>query len=400
MINQVVCLERRLLTVFILLGLVSLFADMTYEGARGVSGAYLEVLKGTAVIAGAVTVGEFLGYIIRFFSGYIADKLRKSSALWGLTIAGYVINLVAVPMLALSGRWEVALTLLYLERVGKGLRAPARDVILSEVVEGIGKGRGFGLHEVMDQIGAFAGPLLVAWVLSFSGDDYSLAFASLAFPAVASLACLIIAFRKYPTVKTVTAKKPVVGRRLGKKFDLFSTSLALMTAGYIAWSLISYHVKESGLLSDPEISLLYAIAMGVDALVALPVGMLYDKAGLKSLLLTPLLALTIPPLLLTGSRISIYAMAVVWGAVMAIYETNMRAAIPDLVDPSRRAFAYGTYGVIYGSAWMLGSIIAGIIYTLSPTYLILYSAVMEIASLLAMIPLLRSRGEQKSLVSK
>lgn len=386
-------MEKRLLTVFILLGLVSLFADMTYEGARGVSGAYLEVLGGTAVIAGAVTVGEFLGYVIRFVSGYMADKLRRSSVLWGLTIMGYVINLVAVPMLALSGRWEVALTLLYAERVGKGLRAPVRDVILSEVMEGIGRGKGFGLHEVMDQVGAFAGPLLVMWVLSSSRSDYSLAFTSLAVPATLSLACLLAAFRKYPVVRTVTVEKARVGRRLGRRFNLFSASLALMTAGYIAWSLISYHAKESGLLSDPEISLLYAIAMGVDALVALPVGMLYDRMGLKSLILTPLLTLTIPLLLIANSRIAAYAMAAIWGIVMAIYETNMRAAIPDLVDPSRRALAYGTYGLIYGSAWMFGGFAAGFIYSVSPVYLIPYSVAMEAASLLTMIPLLRSGAE-------
>ncbi|MGC8974870.1 MAG: MFS transporter [Thermoprotei archaeon] len=363
---------------------------MTYEGARGVSGAYLKILEGTALVAGAVTVGEFLGYLMRFFSGYLADRLRSSRVLWGLTVVGYLTNLVAVPALALAGRWEVALALFLVERLGKGLRAPARDVILSEVVEGIGRGKGFGLHEVMDQVGAFSGPLLVMFVLSTSGEDYKLAFSVLAVPATISIAFLLAAYTMYPRVRSVSPKKTVVGGGLGRKFNLFSVSLALMTAGYLAWSLVSYHIKECGLVSDPEISLMYALAMGVDALIAFPVGYFYDKAGLKSLIITPILASIIPVLLLNNTKITAYLAAAIWGAVMSVYETNMRAAIPDLVDAERRALAYGTYGLIYGAAWMIGGVLAGAIYTLNPSYLIPYVLVTEASSLIVMSYLLKT----------
>ena len=383
-------MNKKILLTFVFLGLVSLFADMTYEGARGVSGAYLRVLEGTALVAGAVTVGEFLGYLMRFFSGYLADKLRSSGILWGLTVAGYLINLVAVPALALAGRWEVALALFLVERLGKGLRAPARDVILSEVVEGIGRGKGFGFHEVMDQVGAFSGPLLVMFVLSTSGEDYRLAFSVLAVPALVSLTFLFMAYVTYPKVRSVSSKKVLVSKGLGRKFNLFSISLALMTTGYLAWSLVSYHMKEYGLVSDPEISLMYALAMGVDAIVAFPVGYFYDKAGLKTLIITPVLASLIPVLLLSNTKTTTYLAAAVWGAVMSIYETNMRAAIPDLVEPSRRALAYGTYGLIYGSAWMLGGVLAGAIYTLNPSYLIPYVLITEVSALVVMSYLLRS----------
>lgn len=384
-------MNKKLLLTFVFLGLVSLFADMTYEGARGVSGAYLNILEGTALVAGAVTVGEFLGYLMRFFSGYLADKLRSSRILWSLTVAGYVINLVAVPALALAGRWEAALALYIVERLGKGLRTPARDVILSEVVEGIGRGKGFGLHEVMDQLGAFSGPLLVMFVLSTSGGDYGLAFSVLAIPAAISLAFLLMAYTTYPEVRSVSSKKTEMSWNLGRKFNLFSASLALMTVGYLAWSLVSYHIKEYELVSDPEISLMYALAMGVDALVAFPVGYLYDKAGLKSLILTPILASTIPVLLLTNTRTAAYLVAVVWGIVMSIYETNMRAAIPDLVESGRVALAYGTYGLIYGAAWMLGGVLAGAIYLLNPTYLIPYVLAVELSSLVVMTYLLKAK---------
>lgn len=384
-------MNKKLLLTFIFLGLVSLFADMTYEGARGVSGPYLKILEGSALVAGAVTVGEFLGYLMRFFSGYLADRFMSSRFLWSLTIIGYAVNLVAVPALALAGKWEAALTLYIVERLGKGLRAPVRDVILSEVIEGVGRGKGFGLHEVMDQLGAFSGPLLVMFVLSTSGEDYRLAFSVLAIPAAISLMFLLTAYAMYPKVRSLSSRKTEVGWNLGRKFNLFSASLALTTMGYLAWSLVSYHVKEYGLVSDPEISLIYALAMGVDALVAFPVGYLYDKVGLKSLIITPILASIIPVLLLTNTKTAVYLAAAVWGTIMSVYETNMRAAIPDLVEPGRRALAYGTYGLIYGAAWMLGGVLAGAIYMLNPTYLIPYVLVTELCSLVVMTYLLRTK---------
>jgi len=380
---------RKVIMVFIFLGLVSLFADVTYEGARSVLGAYIKILEGSALIAGAVTIGEFLGYLMRFVSGFLADKFKSSKTLWFFTITGYVINLIAVPALAIAGSWEVALALVFLERIGKGLRAPTRDVILSEVTEGIGRGKGFGLHEVMDQIGAFAGPVLVGWSIATSGGDYRPAFLTLAIPATLSLLFLGMSAYMYPTVKSVNVKKSTVGWVSNAKFTLFMVSLSLMTAGYLPWSIVSYHMKATQIISDAEIGFAYALAMGVDALVAFPAGFLYDVIGPKSLILTPMVAALIPITLFTNSRLSFYMAAALWGVVMGIYETNMRAAIPDLVPEDKRALAYGVYGLVYGTAWMAGGLIMGYIYVVDLTYLITYALILEILSLGFLTALIR-----------
>ncbi|MEM2893634.1 MAG: MFS transporter [Candidatus Bathyarchaeia archaeon] len=372
---------RKAFTVFIMLGLVSLFADITYEGARSISGAYIKVLEGTGLVAGAIVIGEFLGYIMRFVSGLAADRLRSSRVLWLFTISGYLINLIAVPSLAFAGRWEIALALLFMERIGKGLRTPSRDVILSEVVEGLGRGKGFGLHEVMDQLGAFAGPIIVTLAITGSGGNYSPAFLVLSIPAIASIASLTIAATMYPRVQSISVERPVIGWGLGREFKLFSIALSLMTAGYLPWSIVSYHLKDAQIVGDPEIAMLYALAMAVDAIIAFPAGFLYDKIGIKSLIITPVAAALIPPALLNGSKMYVYSAAILWGVVMGIYETSIRAAIPGLVHESKRAFAYGVYGLIYGTSWMLGGLIIGALHELNPLYLTIYSALLEIPSI-------------------
>ncbi|CUT02619.1 Major Facilitator Superfamily protein [Candidatus Kryptonium thompsonii] len=180
---------RKAFKVVIFLGLVSLFADITYEGARGVIGPFLFTLGASATIVGLVSgLGELIGYGFRLISGYVADKTKRY---WAITIVGYFINLIAVPLLAFAGSWEIASVLIVAERFGKAIRTPARDTILSYASSSIGYGKGFGLHEAIDQIGAIVGPLLVAGVI-YSSKSYSLAFLSLGIPAVLSLLMLFI----------------------------------------------------------------------------------------------------------------------------------------------------------------------------------------------------------------
>src|SRR5579862_6947647 len=110
----------------ICLGMVSLFADITYEGARSISGPFLKGLGATAAQVGFVAgLGEFIGYGLRLVSGTIADRTRSY---WTITIVGYAVNLFAVPLMAFAGNWPVAALLVAAERTAKGLRAPARDV--------------------------------------------------------------------------------------------------------------------------------------------------------------------------------------------------------------------------------------------------------------------------------
>jgi len=374
-------ISKRELITFVALSLVSLFADVTYEGARSVLGAYFKILGATAFIVGFITIGDLLGYLMRGVGGFLAGISRSSKTYWSIVLAGYGINLFAVPLLAFAGRWDLALALVLIERIGKGIRAPARDVILAEVTENIGKGKGFGLHELMDQIGGVTGPLFVAWSLYSSANNYKFAFMLLSLPAVISIVMLLIALINYPEIKAIEKARSLRRTaRLGSRFWFYTIAMVFLSLGYIHWSITAFHMKNIGITSDYMIAFLYTIAMLSDAIVAFPAGYLYDKVGLMTLLVTPPLAFTVMPLLLQGSLETIILATIAWGIVMGIYETNMRVAVADIVEPEARAYAYGIYGMAFGFSWAAGNILMGYLYGISRDFLMLYSLLMEIVA--------------------
>src|ERR1041384_6178193 len=179
----------------VLIGFVSLFADMTYEAARSINGQYLALLGVNGATVGMVAgLGELLGYGLRIISGYIADRTKKY---WLVVIIGYTLNLISVPLLALAGYWQLAIILMMGERIGKAIRNPARDAMLSYAGKQMGRGWAFGLHEALDSTGATLGPLLVAATLFYRNHSYHFSYAILAFPAAIAIGILLFAKSLY-----------------------------------------------------------------------------------------------------------------------------------------------------------------------------------------------------------
>lgn len=383
-------MKGRVLLAFVLLGLTSLTADMVYEGARSVSGAYLEHLGAPPAASAAVGAGELLGYALRLVSGLLAVSLGSSAAFWGVIVMGYALNVFSLPLLALTGLWWQAALLYLFERVGKGLRAPLRDVLLAEVSEGIGRGKGFGIHEVMDQVGALIGPLLFAFLLARYG--YPIAFLSLLIPGLASVLFVVKAWSLYPKVRAVEAREShrLTLRGINKAFWLYSASMALQALGFVHWAVASYFLKHWGVMGDAEIATLYAVAMAIDALVALPAGHLYDLVKLKSLPLIPITTLATMALLVTRIKAVGYAAAALWGVTMGFAETVMRASVADLVNEGLLALAYGVFGLVYGVAWTLGGFAITVLLQMSVTITVTYVALAETLSMLLMVLLSRA----------
>ncbi|MGQ9496725.1 MAG: MFS transporter [Desulfotomaculales bacterium] len=365
----------------VLMGVVSLFADLTYEGARGITGPFLAFLGAGAAAVGLISgVGEFLGYGLRLAAGYLADRTERY---WLLTALGYAVNLLAVPALALAGRWEVAAALLLLERIGKGLRTPARDAMLSYAALQVGRGWGFAVHEALDQLGAMGGPLLAAAAL-YLGEGYRAGFGILLFPALLSLGTLARARMAFPAphrLERTGEGEPSSARPLPRAFWFYILFSVAAVAGYAHFQLISYHFKVQNVVGDVYIPLLYAVAMGVDAVVALVAGRLYDRVGMGSLVAIPLLALPLPWLIFGQSFLPALAGIVLWGAVMGIQETTMRAAIADMTAPERRGLAYGIFNTAYGAAWMLGSAVLGYLYEVNLLYVTIFIVALELLAL-------------------
>ncbi|GAB6182295.1 MFS transporter [Thermodesulfovibrio hydrogeniphilus] len=370
-------------TLFIiLLGIVSLFSDMTYEGARSITGPFLAFLGASGAVVGFVAgFGELIGYGLRLVSGYIADKTGKY---WTITIVGYFINLFAVPALALVGHWQLAVLLIIVERAGKALRTPARDAMLSHATVEIGRGWGFGLHEAMDQIGAMLGPMIVAAVFYFNGS-YKTAFGVLLIPAILAMTVLFTARLLYPSPRDLEIKVPQLETKgLSKVYWIYLAAVALNGAGYADFPLIAYHFKKVATVSEEWIPVFYAIAMGVDALSALVFGKLFDKKGLSVLAISVMLSSFFAPLVfLGGFYLSLFGM-ILWGIGMGAQESIMRAAVAMLVPKEKRGTGYGIFNTGYGVFWFLGSALLGLLYDFSIPTLIIISVILQLSA----VPLL------------
>lgn len=372
-------LNNNALKFIILLGVVSLLADMTYEGARSITGPYLAILGASAVVVGFVSgFGELLGYVLRFFSGYLTDRSRKY---WTITISGYIINLLAVPLLALAGSWEMAATLIIIERVGKGIRVPARDVMLSHATSQVGHGWGFGLHEALDQIGAILGPLIVALVLFFKGS-YQMGFAFLLLPAVLALLVLVISRFLYLNPHDLEVNIPKLDTKGFKGiYWLYILAVAFIAAGFADFPLIAYHFQKTALVSPEMIPIFYAVAMGVDAVAALVFGRLFDKVGISILIVVALISALFAPLVFLGGFYLAFLGMALWGVSLGAQESIMRSSVAVMSSAERRGSAYGIFNTIYGISWFAGSLTLGILYGISLSYLVVFSVVIQLLSI-------------------
>ncbi len=361
----------------ILLGVVSLCADATYEGARSLTGVYLGVLGASGTVVGLVAgLGEFIGYGLRLVIGYVSDRTR---AYWRITTLGYAINTLAVPLMALANRWEVLAGFMIAERTGKAIRTPPRDVLLSYGASQMGRGFGFGLHEAMDQIGAVVGPLLVAGVFALT-QHYQWSFAVLAIPALMGLVVLLVTQQRYPEPRDFEkVVQDLDTKRLPRLFWIYLLAVAFLGAGYVDFPLIAFHLQQGDSLQTSQIPLLYALAMGVDAVAALLFGYLLDRIGIMALILAVVLSVGFAPLVFLSSAV-IWGM-VLWGIGMGAQESIVRAIVANLVPPERRGSAYGIFSTGYGLAWFLGSLLMGILYDRSLGLLVLVSVVLQLLGL-------------------
>ncbi|WP_013323998.1 MFS transporter [Gloeothece verrucosa] len=362
-----------------ILGFVSLCADATYEGARSITGAYLGFLGASGTVVGLVAgLGELIGYGLRLVIGYMSDRTQKY---WLITTLGYFINTGVVPLLAFAGRWETAAALMIAERVGKAIRTPPRDVLLSHAAINVGKGFGFGLHEAMDQTGAVIGPLAVAGMIAW-GKGYQGGFAILVIPAVLGLIVVLVAQLLYPNPREFeeeTVKQE--GEGLPRVFWIYLGAVALIAAGFADFPLLALHFQQQIHLTPSTIALLYAFAMGVDAVAALIFGRLFDWVGVNVLMLAAFISSGFAPVIFLGNpNWAIWGM-VLWAIGMGAQESVLKAVVAGLVPIERRGSAYGIFNTGYGLAWFAGSAIMGILYDVNSLWLVAFSVVFQLASI-------------------
>lgn len=362
------------------IGIVSLFADMTHEGARSLIGPFLAVLGASATVVGVVSgLGELLGYAMRFYSGRVTDKTGQY---WPLAVAGYCVNLMAVPLLALAGRWEYAAALVFVERAGRALRQPPRDVMLSFAGKRMGIGWAFALHEAMDQTGATLGPLLMAAVMCWR-NDYPLSFGLLLIPGILSLTALMFARRAFPNPRDLEATTPQLDTTgLPRTFWLFLAATGCVAAGFADYPLIAFHFQKTASVQGERIPILYSMAMLIHALGAVLCGWLYNRFGMRSITATALVAIPMAPLVFLGDLTGVILGMAAWGLGMGAQESLLKAAVASMAPLRKRGTAFGVYNMSFGVSWFVGSALMGVLYDTSIAWLVTLSIVLQTAAAL------------------
>lgn len=369
----------------LLIGVVSLFSDMTHEGARSVSGPFLAALGASAFTVSAVAgFGELLGYVLRLVFGLAADRTGRY---WPITIVGYVLQMSVVPLLALAMNWPVAALLIMAERIGRAIRNPARDAMLAHAAGELGGGRVFGVREALDASGGMIGPLIVAAVVALHGG-FRGAFALLAVPAALTIVVLVVARIQYPRPADLEpddiSADVQPGARLPRAFWIYAAGMALIAVGYADYPLIAYHFSEAHIVPIPLIPALYAIAMAAEALASLVLGSLFDRFGIGTVVVTTVLTAGFAPLVFLGGVGPAIGGMVLWGVGMAAQESIVKAAVTGMVARRRRATAFGLFDTVFGVAWFLGSAALGALYGVSIPALVLFSVAVQVLA----IPLL------------
>lgn len=366
--------------VFVL-GVVSLFADMTYEGGRSIAGPFLSSLGASGLVVGVIAgLGELIGYGLRVLSGNAADRTRLY---WPIAFVGYAVNVLSVPALAFARTWQMAGGLLIGERFGRGVRKPSVAAMLARAGSQIGQGWVFGFHELMDQIGAAAGPLVVAGVLATHGG-FGRAFGILVIPGALSLIALAIARQQYPVPRQFEASgvsSESEARRFTKKFWLYAAAGACIAAGFADFALVSFHLSRAHVIADRAIPILYAAAMLVGAIGSPFLGRMYDRFPMQTIVVSFVLGALFAPFAFLGGATLAIVGVLAWGLGMAAQETLLPAIVSTITDPDRRATAVGTFDGVYGVAWFVGSVAMGALYDLSLTWLVVFSLVLQLAAL-------------------
>jgi MFS family permease len=363
----------------LMIGAVSFFADFTYEGSRSITGPFLETLGASGAVVGVVAgLGELLGYGLRFFSGRLSERTRQ---FWPITLFGYFVQMAAVPALALAGNWQMAAVLIVLERVGKAIRNPPRDVMLSHAGREMGIGWAFGLHEGLDQAGALVGPLVMALVLAHRGE-YRIAFATLLIPACITAALIVVTRFLYPRPEDLEPHSPAIqAAGLGRPFWIYLVGAGLVAAGFADYQLIAFHLQKHAVASVIWIPVFYSVAMATSGAGSLLFGKLFDRFGVTVLIPLTLVSIASAPLVFLGGFGLALAGAAIWGLGMGVHESIIPAAVAAMVPQERRPSAYGLFTAAYGVSWFLGSAAIGFLYDVSVRAAVVFCVATGVASL-------------------
>lgn len=370
--------------LIILIGIVSFFADMTYESARSIIPQYFTYILGGSVFALGIVIGlgDFLGYSFRSISGKISDKTKNY---WGITFLGYIINLFAVPLLALANNYIIASILIIMERMGRATRIPPRDYIISTLGSENRIGISFAIHNLLDQAGAVMGPLIISLLL-FRNYSYRIAFLFLGIPAIMSILFLYISY-KYSKNEKKFEKRKNIERKIQKKHLIYYfVGIGISAAGIFHVSFILYMAQR--FLAPYEVSLIFTLAMIGEGLFSFIFGIAYDKIGKGIIVIGPMIAVIIIFLVNLHYILIFMVLGFLFGAFTGINDTVTKSIVAKHVEEENRGSAFGLLNTSYGFGLLVSGVFVG--YFLNQIYIIMqYIIIAQLISIIILLKFLR-----------
>jgi MFS family permease len=376
------------------MGIVNLFADMTYEGGASINGPFMQSLGATAAVVSIVAgMGEFLGYSLRAVAGWIADKTGKY---WLITLIGYAINLSAVPAMALASGWKLAAAFILAERMGRAFRKPTVEAMLSYSTGKHGKGWVYAVNTALDETGAMLGPLLIALVL-YTGGSFRLGYGVLTASALLAFTAVIVARRVFPVPAKLEAGGPATAtrRNFGVAYGLYTAAGALFAAGLMSFEFVSFHLSSSGTVTEYWIPIFLALATAFAVIASLALGKLYDKIGIAAVVAGVTLAAAFSPFAFFGGFWVALAGLLLWGVGYATQDTLLKVLIASVLPEGKRNLAFGLFYLGYGGGWLVGSVVTGLLYEESRVALVIFAIGVQLASIPLFLLGARSTGPSK-----
>ena len=365
-------------TFVLTMGVVNLFGDMTYEGGGAINGQFMASLGASAAVVSITAgLGEFLGYTLRSVSGYIADRTGRY---WLVTIIGYAINLLAVPAMALAGNWQVAALLILAERIGRAIRKPTVEAMLSYTTGKHGKGWVYGVNTALDETGATLGPLIMSLVLFLHGD-YRTGYALLLTSSVLALGALVVARINFPVPSRLEQGRTAPASGLARSYWLYMVAAVCFAAGLISYELVGYHLATAKIVTEQWIPVLLAFSTGCGVIASLVLGKLYDRSPLPTLLVAVFLSSLFSPFAFFGGSPALLAGMVFWGIGYATQDTLFKAVVASVLPEGERNLAFGLFYTGYGVGWLIGSVVTGLLYEQSRVALVVFAVLAQLISL-------------------
>jgi MFS family permease len=349
----------------VLLGVVSLFADISSEMVYPLIPLFLTTTLGAPVVAVGLIEGvaESTASLLKWVFGWFSDRISRRVP---FTFAGYALAAVSKPALAAAFVWPAALFVRFLDRTGKGVRTAPRDALIADSTDEAQRGRSFGLHRAMDTSGAIAGPLIALGLLAWFGHhNYRLVFLIAGIPGAISV-LLVLAVREVRHATRTGPLPPLLSLRgYDRRFLQFIAVTLVFAVGNSSDAFLLLRSKDIG-LGATAVVLAYVLYNVAYAALALPAGIRSDRIGRRPVLIAgfAIFALVYAGFTLASDAWMIWPLFVVYGAYIAFTEGVGKAYVADLVPSERRGSALGLYNAATGIMLLLSSVIGGALWDL------------------------------------